>query len=76
MSEQKRGGFLAYKCRRCGDRIEQCHAPELDLALICLTSNNPLPKEWFGVSPGMTGLHYCSRIHVGITDLIGGTLDG
>ncbi len=71
-SDTKGGGFLIYKCRSCGALVEKLHVPNVGLALICLTKNIPLPREWGATSVHVVSSHFCTDDKHGMTDLIGG----
>lgn len=76
-----RGGWLEYRCRRCGEVMRQeVHVPNLLLALASISASGRTPTAWGGVPLGETGLHLQCRDAggspgIGYADLQGGSLD-
>jgi hypothetical protein len=68
------GGFLLYKCRRCGEVRKNIHAPYCLIALSHINTKGITPKEW-GMQMGITDIHCCADGNLGISDLIGAVLD-
>ena len=69
----KEGGYLVYKCRRCGGINTNTHSPQLmeDMTVFLatgrqLSSGNPMIKH---------PLHCCADGNLGVMDLIGGEYD-
>jgi hypothetical protein len=70
-----KGGYIEYKCRRCG-KIDACvHVPDMKLCVILLTVEVPLPEQWGGLRPTMLSVHGCDDGGLGVSDLIGGVSD-
>ena len=71
-----KGGDLIYKCRHCGKIIRDTHVPDLQLAMIAMTSHAEhfWMKDW-GTPMHITEVHYCDLKNIGVTDLIGGEYD-
>ncbi len=71
-----KGGYLQYKCRRCGVIIQNTHAPDIFIALICIMNDWETNKMgWIGMSPQKTDIHTCKNGEYGISDLVGGIED-
>ena len=68
------GGFLKYKCRRCGEIKGSAHVPNCLLALSSINAKGITPREW-GMQMGITDIHNCNDGNLGISDLIGVVLD-
>lgn len=81
MSDLPRGGWLEYRCRRCGEVMrEETHVPDLVVALASISASGRTPRAWGGVPLGESGLHLqCSDAAgmpgIGYADLQGGSLD-
>lgn len=69
-----KGGVLEYKCRRCGEVVQQSHVPDVNIAMACLIINEVTPREW-GMQAKMTDIHDCKDGNLGISDLIGAEFD-
>lgn len=69
-----KGGFLEYKCRRCGEVVQRPHVPDINIAMACLIINKVTPKGW-GIQVGMTDIHGCKDGDLGLLDLIGAVSD-
>lgn len=79
-----KGGFLIYKCRKCGAEVKNTHVPDVQLALILIINGDKLPAKWGG-NETLHGIHTCNAFYVnldkrnfpvyGVTDLIGGEED-
>ncbi|MDN9012400.1 hypothetical protein [Brevibacillus laterosporus] len=65
-----RGGFLEYKCRRCGVVKNEFHAPNGFEAFLAISKNGSTPEEW-GPCATWYGTHICDDKHLSITDFIG-----
>lgn len=74
MEGKMKGGFLKYKCRRCGEIEGSVHVPCCLVALSNINTNGKTPREW-GMQIGITDIHSCNDGNLGISDLIGAVLD-
>ena len=72
---QDYAGLLEYQCRRCGEIKKSTHAPNCLITLILLSNEEELPREWGGLPVRSTNTCHCKDGHIGISDLIGATLD-
>lgn len=80
MSDLPRGGWLEYRCRRCGEVVrKEAHVPNLLLALASISASGRTPDAWGGVPMGETAIHDKCRgggmPGIGYADLQGGSLD-
>ena len=64
-------GFLIYKCRKCGKTYSKIHVPDVVNALVCISADLPLPKNWGAIIPKMIDIHCCPTNELGVADLIG-----
>jgi len=74
-----RGGWLVYKCRKCGKLDRSAHVPDVRRALVSIGVDGRTPREW-GNWSGLTGMHYCTEAvgsiksgqgaMIGVSDLI------
>lgn len=69
-----KGGFLEYKCRRCGKVVKNVHVPDALIALCNLEVEGVTPKIW-GMQMRMTEIHHCADGNLGMSDLIGAVFD-
>jgi hypothetical protein len=66
-----RGGFMLYKCRRCGGVDDSVHVPSIVWAFTQIDQNGST-KEIPGAPQGWHGLHRCNHGDVyGVSDLVG-----
>lgn len=72
-----KGGRLLYKCRLCGEITDNCHVPDIFLAIpLLLIKGNLNCTPWAGTMGISTKkIHYCKNGKIGIADLIGGEED-
>lgn len=75
MPESGPGGYVYYKCRRCGKVDFSIHAPDLRYSLSCVLNGYPHPEKWGGPQPTLMSYHHCDDQRLGVVDLIGGNLD-
>jgi hypothetical protein len=73
--KMRKGGFLVYKCRRCGELVKNSHAPDVDMAVTLVVIGSEMPSDWGGITPHMIEAHACKDGNIGVTDLIGGEAD-
>ena len=69
-----KGGFLVYKCRRCGKIVKETHVPDVMMAVTVIVCGTKLPKSWGAATPRLTECHICEDKQMGV-DLIGGEED-
>jgi hypothetical protein len=71
-----KGGFLQYKCRRCGEIVQDTHVPDLQAALLYILNDWDMKiMGWTGVPANKTDTHRCKKDEWGVIDLIGGVED-
>ena len=74
-----KGGYLVYKCRKCGKVYHNTHAPLIHVALIDIINGYNFPEGWFGAvrepEKMMFDLHTCSDTNIGVADLMGGIVN-
>lgn len=75
-----KGGVLIYRCRRCGEEVQNTHIPNLRLGVVSIAGNFWPADLWGGPAPRLVDLHVFCRDQfgvagVGVTDLIGGQED-
>ncbi len=71
-----KGGFLIYKCRKCGELIKNSHVPDVFIALVFAQTGRDSSKLWSGGTRiQMIDNHYCDDGCIGVTDLIGAEED-
>lgn len=69
------GGRLLYKCRLCGEIVDNIHVPDVSLAVVLLeVRGNLYDMDWGGTATTTT-THRCKNGDIGIADLIGGRED-
>lgn len=65
-----RGGFMVYKCRRCGLEFADSHVPDVLVAAISIMTSGRTPSSW-GITMGERDSHNCNDKQIGIADLVG-----
>lgn len=71
-----KGGILRYRCRMCGEEYQAVHVPNIILAMIALTGNNPCPwPQSAGQWPGLIDVHNHLDGSSGAADFIGAVED-
>lgn len=70
-----KGGFLIYKCRRCGKLNKNIHVPDGLIAISHLLVNGNLHGLWGGAIASLKDICSCNDGNIGVTDLIGCEFD-
>ena len=71
-----KGGYLIYKCRRCGELVKLVYVGKPGYALMCLLRDRSnLFKEPLLNTYNKLEHHQCKDGHLGVTDLIGCEID-
>jgi hypothetical protein len=68
-----KGGWLQYKCRKCGKIEQNIHAPDATYALLLIMNGHydTLEKIWGGMPVRQHSIHCCKNGEYGVSDLIG-----
>lgn len=70
------GGFLVYKCRRCGGEVRNTHVPDGVTVLYYLLFGYDIPSHWWRTPlPHKESIHHCKDGSLGVADLIGVEID-
>lgn len=70
----KEGGYLVYKCRRCGGLDKSCHAHNALFVLIEIVNNGIFDPHGRGLIGPLTTdktMHHCEDRNTGVADIIG-----
>lgn len=70
-----KGGFLIYKCRRCGKLLNNTHAPDGVIVVLTLLNRGNLDGLWGGMPVHLTDICFCDDRNIGVADLIGCEFD-